>query len=183
MKKLMLASMIVLAFTLQAFAQQKMNVQVPMEKLVIDQNQVPQAVTQAVQKDVSDGQPVQWHTFPYVFKKYGWDVVNPKLVKKEKKPDQYEVYIKTSHGGRIDAVYGKNGNLVRMREVLKNVELPMNIEDAIAKSQYKDWNISKDKELITVGEDHVKHYVVRLTKGEQKKTLFIDEKGNFLPHV
>jgi len=183
MKKLVLASVVVLAFALQAFAQQEMKVQVPMEKLVIDQSQVPQVVKTAVRKDVADGQPIQWHTFPYVFKKYGWDVINPKLAKKEKKPDQYEVYIKTSHGGRIDAVYGKNGNLVRMREVLKDVELPMKIEDAIAKSQYKDWNISKDKELITVGEDHVKHYVVRLTKGEKKKTLFIDEKGNFLPHV
>ncbi|GET24968.1 hypothetical protein [Prolixibacter sp. NT017] len=183
MKKLMLAGMIVLAFTLQAFAQQEMKVQVPMEKLVIDQSQVPQVVKTAVRKDVADGQPVQWHTFPYVFKKYGWNVINPKLVKKDKKPDQYEVYIKTNHGGRIDAVYGKDGNLVRMREVLKNIELPIKIDDAIAKSQYKDWNISKDKELITVGGEHVKHYVVKLSKGDQHKTLFIDEKGNFLPHV
>jgi len=183
MKKLILAGMVVLAFTLQAFAQQEMKVQVPMEKLVINQNQVPKAVTMAVSKDVTDGQPIQWHTFPYMFKKYGWDVINPNLAKKEKKPDQYEVYIKTSHGGRIDAVYNASGNLVRMREVLINVELPIKISDAIAKSQYKDWNIGKDKELITVGQEHVKHYVVRLTKGEKKKTLFIDEKGNFLPHV
>jgi hypothetical protein len=179
----MLAGMIVLAFTLQAFAQQEMKVQVPMEKLVIDQSQVPQVVKKAVRKDISNGQPVQWHTFPYIFKKYGWQVINPKLAKKDKKPDEYEVYIKTNRGGRIDAVYGKKGNLVRMREVLKDIQLPMKIDDAISRSQYKDWNISKDKELITVGEDHVKHYVVKLSKGDQHKTLYIDERGNFLPHI
>lgn len=183
MKRLILLSSLLAVFILPDFAQgfyDSSNVQVPIKQLVIPESKVPASVTSAIKKDFMTGQVMQWYSFPYLFKEHGWQVLNPNEMKSNEKPDQYAVYVKASDGSRIDAVYTANGKLIREREVLKNVELPRQIQDAIASSKYKGWNISKDKILITDGLKNSKEYIVKVEKGQKKKTLYYDDNGTVL---
>ena len=143
MKKLILLSSLLAVFILPDFAQSfgnSMLTQVPMKQLVIPESKVPAPLASAIKKDFMTGQVMQWYTFPYLFKKYGWNVLNTNEMKGKQKPDRYAVYVKANDGSRIDAVYTSKGKLIREREVLKNMALPEQVTRAIASSKYKGWD-------------------------------------------
>ena len=183
MKRLILLSSLLSVFLISDFAQSgpEIPVQVPIKQVVIPENKVPPALDKTIQKDFMTGQVMQWYTFPYLFKKYGWQVLNPQEMKGKEKPDRYAVYVKADDGSRIDAVYTSNGKLIREREVMKDVALPQSIMDAIANSKYKNWSIDKDKILITDGIKNTKEYIVKVENGTHSKTLYYDEDGSVLP--
>ena len=93
----------------------------------------------------------------------------------EETPDYYEVVIRTNNGMRT-AVYDRSGNLLRVKQVIKNVDLPETIRESLHK-KYKGWQIIGEEERITNAKKHVLDYKVKLKKGLLRKTVFIAPDG------
>lgn len=149
---------------------------VPVESLILKKDQVPAAIVNAVNSDFSNSEAFMWGKFPYVLEKYAW------VVDKDAtgvKPDFYEVYIKAKDGSDIYAVYAPDGTIKQSRTIRKNAALPLSVTQALAKSQYKDWTVVGDRELIKYFnsknniEEHVK---VTVEKGNVKKNLSFNYK-------
>lgn len=98
--------------------------------------------------------------------------------------DEYETYNISFYipDGKILAAYDKNGKLIRTIEKFKNVKLPENVRDAIA-VRFPNWSMISDVYKVNFHRDNVvarKQYKVRLTNGDKRMKIKIDEKGNFL---
>jgi hypothetical protein len=140
---------------------------------------VPVTIKQAVLRDFTRGDSIQWAKFPYFFKDFGW-LVNYEKNEVGEKPDQVYVQLKTKNGNELDAVYTSDGKLIRSTEYMKEVPLPRVIVDSII-SKYKGWSISDDKELVTDYSGKIlKHYTIKIVKDKKKKYIHFDEKGNTL---
>jgi hypothetical protein len=178
MKKLAFVLLGILSFMIPSFAQGLDLVEeVPVAREELKKADIPNAVVTTVARDFKDYVPAKFSAFPFDFQKYGW-VVNTKV---PGNPDQYEVNLVTSDGSYMDAVYSSTGDLIRYRKIIKNEALPFTVTQSIAKSDYKDWTIVGDKELISSNmKDVVDHYIVRLKKGNQTRHVYIDQKGVFL---
>ncbi len=150
-------------------------------ELVLKSNEIPAALKNAVDKSFKNGTPIQWYSFPYVFKEYGWAFKNDKNnMSSNSQPELYDVQLKTAKGSRIDAVFTKDGKLIRSKEVLKNIKLPSQIVNAVEHSEYKNYNIIGDRFLIKNAENNTSHYSVIVKKGNKKHTLYFDKDGNRL---
>jgi hypothetical protein len=173
MKKLLFSLMVALAAFYPVFSQQ-VTEEVPEESLTLKKGNIPPAVVKAAQDLFQGSTQIKWGVFPYELKDYGW-VVN----KNYNEPiDHYEIYLKTKNGGDVFAVLESTGELIRYRMIDKNASLPSPILKAIAKTGYKDWKIAGDTEKVTSSQKKVDdHYIVRLEKGGQKKTLYYTLKG------
>lgn len=151
--------------------------QVPEESLTLKKGNIPPAVLKMAEDLFKEHSQVEWGMFPYELKNYGW-VVN----KDYNEPiDHYEIHMKTKNGIDVFAVFESTGELVRYRTIDKNAAIPESIVAAIGKSQYKDWKIAKGTEVITDKQQNVvEHYAVKLEKGNQKKTVYYNIKGEVL---
>jgi len=109
-------------------------------------------------------------------KEYGkeWNVYISKE-SEEKMPDYYEVVIRTKEGMRT-AVYDRSGNLLRVKQVIKNVDLPSSVKETL-NEKYKGWQIIDEEERITNAKKSVMEYKVKLKKGLLRKTVFIAPDG------
>ena len=99
--------------------------------------------------------------------------------------DEYDHYFVSFYipQGKILAVYDKEGNIVRTAENYNNVALPNPILKTVTK-EYPGWAISKDVYLVTYRENGTnvtkKVYKLLLEKGDMRKKIKINEKGEFL---
>jgi len=139
----------------------------------ITKDQVPAAVLKAVNIRFDKNNPLTWSRFPYELKEYGWVYdINTK-----KQPvNHYQVTMKTATGDNFWAIYDAAGNLIQTREVSKNISLPAYVTDALGKSQYKDWKVLTDKEIIKYyhsqdGTDVEQHLRLTLEKNNVKKAV------------
>lgn len=181
MKKWLVMFMTALVCGFPALAQpEELSEEVPTEMLTLKKGDIPPVVIKAAQDLFEGSTQLKWGVFPYEFKNYGWSVIKDKDLPTGP-VDQYEIFMKTSNGSDAFAVFKANGDLVRCRLMDKKVALPGSIQVAIGKSQYKDWKIRDDKELVTGSKGKVvEHYIVRLEKGNQKKTLYYTINGDLL---
>lgn len=154
---------------------------VPVGKLVLKSNQVPPALQSAFKKSFKNETPLEWYSFPYVLKKYGWAFKNYQGSSMESaQPVLYAVEMKTTEGSTIDAVYNENGKLLREKEVLKGVELPTPVIKALDNTEYKNYKIVGDKLKITNVNNNMKYYSVAVEKNNKKHRLYFDQNGNQL---
>ena len=84
--------------------------------------------------------------------------------------------MKTNTGDDLWAVYTANGELVETREVSKNTAIPPSIMTALSNSQYKDWAIVGDKEIIKFYHDHdqssvEQHFRLTVEKNNVKRSI------------
>lgn len=178
MKKVSFALIGFLTFMSSLFGQSNLvNDVTPVEMSEIKKADIPVTVSNAVARDFKDYVPTKFSAFPYKFGKFGWFVNTD-----NKEPlDHYQVHLVTSSGSYLDAVYSKEGDLIRYKQLIKNEALPEAITSSIARSDYKDWIIVGDHELIKGNpKEMTDHYVIKMKKGNQKKNLFLDEKGVFI---
>lgn len=144
---------------------------VPVESLTLTKDQIPSAVIKAVDTDFTNETPLTWGRFPYALENYGW------VVKQDapyEKLDHYEIYIKSKDGGDIFAVYTPDGTILHSRSLYKDIALPVPVEEALAKSQYKDWKIVGDKEIIKYFKDKTnveEHFRITVEKNNQKRSI------------
>lgn len=145
----------------------------PVVNATITKEQVPPAVIKAAQVQFDLSNSATWSKFPYALKEYGWvyDVGASDVVL-----DHYEVTMKNKQGHDLYAVYSAKGELVESRELSNNVAMPANIQEALSKSQYKDWKVVGDKELIRYYHDYDKksveqHFRVNVEKDGVKRSI------------
>ena len=147
----------------------------------IAKDQVPPAVVKAVSTEFNKDNPVTWSKFPYALKEYGWvyDVGAENL-----KLDRYEVTMKTAKGNDLWAVYTNTGELVETREMSTNIPVPPAVMEKFLKSQYKDWNIVGDKEIIRFYHDHnlnknnvEQHFRITVEKNGVKRSISFNWQG------
>ena len=149
------------------------NDRIPMVNVTITKEQVPAAVLKAVNTEFDMNKPLTWSKFPYALKEYGWvyDVGASDL-----KLNRYEVTMKTKEGDDLWAVYAANGVLVETREVLKDVAMPRSVQESLAKSQYKDWAVMGNKEIIKYYHDNdisnvEQHFRLTVEKDKVKRSI------------
>jgi hypothetical protein len=175
MKKLIVSLLAFTGFLFPLLAQvdhdQNENEGIPVESLILKKDQIPAAIVKAVNSDFVNGEAFRWGKFPFVLEKYGWVIANGKA---DQKPDYYEVNIKSNDGSDIYAVYSPDGTIIQSRTVRKNASLPSSVTQALSKSQYKDWTIVGDKELIKYynsRNDIEEHFRITVEKNNVKKTI------------
>jgi hypothetical protein len=148
----------------------------PRESLVLKKDQIPANIVNAVNNDFANGEAFRWGKFPFVLEKYGFVIAKGT---ENQKPDYYEVNIKTKDGSDIYAVYSSDGTIIQSKTIRKNAALPLSVTQSLAKSQYKDWTIVGDKELIKYynsKKDVEEHFRVTLEKNNVKKTVSLNYK-------
>jgi hypothetical protein len=180
MKKLIVSLLAFTGFLFPLLAQvdhdQNENEGIPVESLILKKDQIPAAIVKAVNSDFVNGEAFRWGKFPFVLEKYGWVIANGKA---DQKPDYYEVNIKSKDGSDIYAVYSPDGTIIQSRTIRKNVALPLSVTQALAKSQYKDWTVVGDKELIKYYNSMnniEEHFRITVEKNNVKKTISFNYK-------
>jgi hypothetical protein len=188
MKKLLTICLALLGFVLPTLAQVtpvahdfNPNDREPVINATIAKDQVPAAVLKAVNTQFSKDNPLTWSKFPYALKEYGWvyDVgaANIKL-------DHFQVTMKTSTGNELDAIYTTNGDLVQTREMSTNVPIPPDVMTELQKSQYKDWTVVGNKEIINYYHDYnnknsvEQHFRITVEKDKVKRSISFNWQGN-----
>jgi hypothetical protein len=180
MKKLIISLFVFTGFLFPLLAQvdhdQSVNDIIPVESLTLKKDQVPAAISKAVLSDFAKDEAFRWGKFPYVLEKYGWVVSKDAA---DQKPDRYEVNIKANDGSDIYAVYSPDGTILQSRTIRKNAFLPSAVSQALAKSQYKDWTVVGDKELIkywNAKNDIEEHFRITVEKNNVKKSISFNYK-------
>jgi hypothetical protein len=183
MKKLLVSVLTLTGFLFPLLAQvdhdYNPNDRVPVVNQRITKEQVPAAVLKAVNTQFDKANPVTWSKFPFALKEYGWvyDVGASDLAL-----NHFEVTMTTPTGGDLWAVYSDKGDLIETREVNKNVPLPRYAQEELAKSQYKDWKVVGDKEIIRYFHDHEsksaeQHLRVTVEKDGVKRSISFNYQG------
>ncbi len=185
MKKILLVASSMLLFVYPVFSQMDdVSEEVPEGSMILKSDQIPSSLKQAVEKSYSNESTFEWHKFPYLLKKYGWTFDNNNMndMAQNSMPDLYEVKIILSNGSNIDAVYDKNGKMLRSKELLKSMELPEPVAKAIETGKYKDCRIVGDRLKITDAQNANPHtyFSVVVEKNNKKHNLYYDKNGNQL---
>lgn len=83
--------------------------------------------------------------------------------------------------GKLVAVFDENGKIVRTIEKYKNVRLPQDVLQAIAK-RFPNWAIVEDVYLVNYHcETGMKHvYKIKIQNEDKTVSVKTDEKGNFI---
>jgi hypothetical protein len=184
MKKLLTTCLALLGFVLPSLAQVSHdfnpNDREPVITTTITKDQVPAAILKAVNVQFSKDNPLTWSRFPYALKEYGWvyDVGAASL-----KLDRFQVTMKTNTGNDLQAIYTTDGQLVETREMSTNVPIPPNVMAEFSKSQYKDWKIVGNKEIIRFYHDRnnssvEQHFRITVEKDNVRRSISFNWQGS-----
>lgn len=140
----------------------------------ITKDQVPAAVQKAVNTQFKLDNPITWCKFPYALKEYGWvyDVGASDI-----QLDHFQVTMKTDNGNELQAIYTSDGNLVETREMSTNVPIPADIMAEFQNSQYKDWRIVGNREIIRFYHDYnnvnsvEQHFRITVEKDNVRRSI------------
>jgi hypothetical protein len=182
MKKLLFTGVALLLFAVPIMAQvdhdYNPNDVVPKPGPNLSKEQVPASVVKAASTDFDLAKPDTWTKFPFALKEYGW--VYDKAAS-DVKPDRYEVSMKATNGDDLYAVYSAEGVLIATREVNENAPVPASVLAELANSQYKDWKIVGNKEIIKYYHDKnsvEQHFRVTVEKGNVKRSISFNYQAN-----
>jgi hypothetical protein len=177
MKKIIVSLALLLGIIFPLLAQvdhdYNLNDKVPFVAAKLTKDQIPAAVMNSFKNQFDQNNPNTWSKFPFALKEYGWvyDVGSSDL-----SLDRFEVTMKTKGGNDLWAVYDLGGNLIETREASFNVPIPKAIMDAFQKSQYKDWTIVGDREIIKFFHDHnsksvEQHFRITVEKDKVRRSI------------
>lgn len=151
----------------------------PVITTTITKDQVPPAVLKSLNVQFSKDNPLTWSKFPYALKEYGWvyDIGASDIAL-----DRYEVTMKTNAGADLQAIYTVDGQLVETREISKNVPIPPDVMALFEKSQYKDWAIVGNREIIRFYHDRnansvEQHFRITVEKDKVRRSISFNYQG------
>jgi hypothetical protein len=180
MKKFIVSGLAFLGFLIPTLAQvdhdYNLNEKIPVATLDLKKEQIPLAIIKSVNADFKNGQALTAGKFPFVLENYGW-IINKDA--SDQKPDQYQVYIKAKDGSDIYAIYNPDGKTIQSRAVYKNITIPEAVKLSLAKSQYKDWTVVGDKEIIMYYGDKsnmLEHFRLTVEKNNVKRSISFNYK-------
>lgn len=125
----------------------------------ISKEDVPQSVVNAIETDyLSCKENVSWRL--------------------DDKRTNVDRYVATAKGQNItcEAVYDKNGKLIRSKTVANNVKLPSTVLETI-KSEYPGWRITGDQAVIRNFDNNTKYFEIYLEKEGSSMTVFYNTTG------
>ena len=177
MKKLFITCLALTAFVFPLLSQIdhdfNPNDREPVVTANIAKDQVPAAILKAVNTQFAKDNPLTWSKFPYALKEYGWvyDVGASNL-----NLDHFQVTMRTSTGSQLEAIYTTNGDLIETREMSINVPIPSGVMADLQKSQYKDWTVVGNKEIIRFYHDHdnnsvEQHFRLTVEKDKVRRSI------------
>jgi hypothetical protein len=179
MKRLLFTGLFFLAFVFPILAQDEKDLseEVPVESLTLKKGNIPPAVIKAGEDMFKGTSMIKWGIFPYQLKDYGW-VVDPNY---NEPIDHYEIHFHATDGSEIYAVFESTGELISTRISKKNTEIPSPIMKALANSEYKDWKLVEDTELIKNNQKKVvDHFWLKVEKDGKRKNLYYTSTGERL---
>lgn len=155
--------------------------EIKLQKVKADK--VPAAVVTAVEEDYPGVSITEYTIVPAPVYQEEWEVTETKNeLSDNAEIDRYmiDVYGKS---GRIMAVYDADGNLLKVKGVIKDTELPKSIVDFIY-AEYSGYEILMDKEVLKTTQDGIiDHYKVKIKKDKYVKILWFNEKGELLKEI
>ncbi|MES3018679.1 MAG: hypothetical protein V4721_12905 [Bacteroidota bacterium] len=140
-----------------------------------DKGVAPQVVLDSVKKAFPA--PITHTLTSITAAQYGkqWNVeISPASA--QETPTYYEVSIRNQDGSYL-AIYDKEGNLLRVRQTLKNAQLPEAVHRTI-NTKFNGWSMVDKEERILAGKKFTTDYKVLLKKGLLKKAVYLDAEGN-----
>ena len=97
--------------------------------------------------------------------------------------DEYDNYKVSFHipDGKIVAAYDNEGKILRTIEKYKNVRLPLEVLQAVAK-RFPNWAVVEDVYLVNYHCDKgtTKQYKIKIQNEDKVVNIKTDEKGNFI---
>ncbi|MBV8251951.1 MAG: PepSY-like domain-containing protein [Chitinophaga sp.] len=176
LKKGLLLMMLSGGITMAAYAQDE-GTDVVLKAERIKKEQLPPEVLEAFQKQFPTANLRDVMKIPM-------DLYRKDFLIDESNPlgnDQYYTMTMTGTKMDVEAVYDKDGNLIRANEIAKDVELPTNITTYIVNT-YPSYTIKKDKVKRVIEPNKTKviwEVTIVQSKGVEKRLLF-DKDGNFM---
>ena len=181
MKKLLVTFSALMVFVLPILAQvdhdYNPNDLVPATSFTLSKDQIPPAILKSANTDFALNNQATWSKFPYALQEYGWVY---DIGASDMNLNQYAVTMKTDNGNELDALYSADGKLIETREMSLNVPIPAHVREALDKSQYKDWAVVGDREIIKYYHDTKnveQHFRVTLEKAGVKKSVSFNYKA------
>ena len=178
MKKLILISFVFATFVLPFQAQDN-------EALVylrVTKEQIPQVIESAINIQFNRDDPATWSKFPFALEKFGWVY---DFGVEESNLNHFKVEIRTNYSTDYTAIYSTDGELIRSTELTTKAPLPAHVMDEFLKSEYKDWRIISNREIINLLRDpeyntaDVEHnFRIRVEKEGVKRNITFRWKGN-----
>ncbi|MBC9929479.1 hypothetical protein [Chitinophaga qingshengii] len=143
----------------------------------IKKGDLPPEILEAYQKRFPNASLNQIMKIPTGLYKRDWEI------EERNKPSlQDEYYTLTLTGDKLDieALYDRNGNLIRARERAINVKLPENIGMYLA-DHYPGYHIVKDKVHRLISPKKIQaEWEVMVVKDNDFRRLFFDKDGKFV---
>lgn len=127
----------------------------------VKKKEVPASVIKAVENDyLSCKDRISWH-------------VNTSK--------NIDYYIATAQGKNItcEAVYDKDGNLIRAKTVMKNVKISPDLVRKI-KTDFPGWKISEDRVVIRDFDENKRFTEIKIDRSGESKLLYYDSNGQEL---
>ena len=179
MRKIFLIPAVLAAFVLPTAAQTGQSSYpdelVQIGAATIKTGEIPSSVVKAVNTRFDKDNPATWSKFPHSLKEYGWLY---EFGNSETPLSNYEVTMKTSNG-LLKGVYNTAGELTQTSETSKNIQVPQYIMKALFESQYKDWKVVGNKEVVNFfnEKDHsiaTQSFKLKVENGKETKRLAFD---------
>ena len=178
MKKLVFVLIFLGAYLLPTIAQYgsdgMINEKVSIVTARITKDKIPAAIIKTANMNFDKDNPFTWSKFPRELKEFGW------VYEVGSNPDHplsgFKVTMKTTSGRDLQANYDVNGKLTESRERSTNIPVPLYILSDLAGSEYKDWTIIGNKEVIqfySTGDKPTadQYFRLILQKGSEKRKL------------
>lgn len=175
MKTLNLIITFLMISTVTLMAQKEAN---KFQEITIEK--VPGKVLAALENDFSGDKVVAYFILPVDIYEDAW---SHKQTKEETAAGEDKNHYLVEFDADVKynkVVYDAQGVLLQRREIIKGAELPTTITDFI-NSEYKDYVITKDKEMVLTSDDGtVDHYKITIKFDKKVKHLYFNGKGELL---
>jgi len=176
MKKVILIGFLIMGLIFQGMSQDVLF------KAKLKKDAVPKLVTDAIERDFPDFTIRDISAIPIEFE----SVADEVIINRVDESGDYNTYeIKIRGKGRmIDVTYDKEGNLLSSYEYLDDIPLPKEITKKLA-IVFPGWAITKSNYKLVNYKGTVKteRYKAILTKGNKKKTVYLDKDGNVIKAI
>ncbi|QRM90807.1 hypothetical protein FG167_16680 [Lacinutrix sp. WUR7] len=171
MKKFILG-LILIGLTMQSYGQGVLF------QAKIKKDKVPGVIIEAIDTDFGDFEMTEFYAIPIEFIEE--EVYVNRNMDAEEDYETYQVILKGKNS-KIVTTYNKEGELLSTVEHFKNTAPNLEVRNAMAKA-FPGWLITKDHYKLThySGKQKKERFKFIITKGKEKKVVFMDGKGEIL---
>ena len=137
----------------------------------VNANDIPTAVREAIEADFAHWRQIKWYAFDRSCNAYSTVITESNEVGID--PDMYVANCENGDVA-IEAVYNRNGELIRAKTVLKQKAIPSEIQDIID-NEYPEWGVKKYEVIIQNFDVNRKYHKVKIKNSHKNKTIYFDK--------